>query len=54
MGGLGFVSSVIGNGKISLLHNNKAHGEALKNITEVPMAQKSDREVTHGVLLFSG
>ena len=43
--------------KVILLHN-KAHEETEntegKNITEVPTAQKDDREVTYGLLLFWG
>ncbi len=41
--------------KVILLHN-KAHEEAEKTegktITEVPTAQKGDREVKYGLLLF--
>ena len=48
-------SSEIGSDKVILLHN-KAHGEAEKtegkNITEVPTAQESDREVTYGAFIF--
>ena len=43
--------------KVILLHN-KAHEETEKTegktITEVPTAQKSDREVTYELLLFWG
>ena len=43
--------------KVILLHN-KAHGEVEntegKTITEVPTAQKGDREVTYGLLFFGG
>ena len=43
--------------KVILLHN-KAHEETEKTegktITEVPTAQKGDREVTYGLLLFWG
>lgn len=43
--------------KVILLHN-KAHREVEntegKTITEVPTAQKGDREVTYGLLLFWG
>ena len=50
-------SSEIGSDKVILLHN-KAHGEAEKtegkNITEVPTAQESDRELTYGGFYFGG
>ena len=43
--------------KLILLHN-KAHEETEKTegktITEVPTAQKSDREVTYGALFYFG
>ena len=55
VGGPNNSSSEIGRDKVILLHN-KAHGEAEqtegKNITEVPTAQESDREVTYGAFIF--
>ena len=35
-------------------HTEKRRKQREKTITEVPMAQKSDRDVTYGLLLFLG